>query len=70
MPFQAAVQRIRFLEIFRLNRRLDVYMGAVYETSRLGNIVLPIYASFIGGLMLLGVYAHYAAPIEVKNDPR
>jgi hypothetical protein len=45
-------------------------MGAVYETSRLGNIVLPIYASFVGGLMPLGVYAHYAAPIEVKNDPR
>jgi hypothetical protein len=65
--FQGAILRIRFLEIFRVKRRLDVYMGAMYKASNLGNIVLPLYLVFVLALVLLGAYVQFADPISTGS---
>lgn len=52
-----AMFRGRFLEIFKLNRGLGVYISAFYGAAKIGRILHFLYVGFLIGLFVLGLFA-------------
>jgi hypothetical protein len=50
-----SVLRSRFLEFFRLNFRLSVYISGLYTGSRMDNVLYILYFGFLGGVLLMGL---------------
>jgi hypothetical protein len=48
--------RARFLEIYRLNRAMSVYIAAFYGASHTGRILHFLYIGFLLGLVTLGLF--------------
>jgi hypothetical protein len=51
-----SVLRGRFLEIFKLNRGLGVYIAALYGAAKIGRILHFLYIAFLIGLFILGLF--------------
>lgn len=51
-----SVFRTRFLEIFKLNRALSIYISAFYGSTRIGDLLHFLYGGFLTGLFVLGLY--------------
>jgi hypothetical protein len=49
--------RSRFLEIFRLNRGLSVYISAFFGASFSSRVLQLLYFGFLAGLFILGLFA-------------
>jgi hypothetical protein len=62
-----AVLRTRFLEIFRLNRGLSIYISAMYGASNLGRGLHFLYGGFLVGVFLLGFFVANIAPVRTDD---
>lgn len=49
-----AVLRSRFLEFFRLNFRLSVYISGLYTGARMGIVLYILYFGFLGSVFIMG----------------
>jgi hypothetical protein len=63
-----AVFRTRFLEIFRLNRGLSIYISVLYGASHLGRGLHFLYLGFLVGLFLLGLFVANFATVATENN--
>jgi hypothetical protein len=63
-----AVFRTRFLEIFRLNRGLSIYISGLYGASNLGRLLHFLYVGFLIGVFLLGLFVANFAIFEASDD--
>jgi hypothetical protein len=63
-----AVFRTRFLEIFRLNRGLSIYISALYGASHLGRGLHFIYIGFLIALFLLGLFVVNVATVTSDSS--
>jgi hypothetical protein len=63
-----AVFRTRFLEIFRLNRGLSIYISALYGASNLGPLLHFLYLGFLIGVLLLGLFVANFAVVATDGD--
>jgi hypothetical protein len=63
-----AVFRTRFLEIFRLNRALSIYISALYGASNLGRGLHFIYVGFLIAIFLLGLFVANFAIVAGDNS--
>jgi hypothetical protein len=63
-----AVFRTRFLEIFRLNRGLSIYISALYGASHLGPLLHSLYLGFLIGVFLLGLFVANFAVVATDGD--
>jgi hypothetical protein len=52
-----AILRSRFLEIFRLERGLSVYVSHIFGKSHLAMTLRALYFGFLGGVFVLGLFA-------------
>jgi hypothetical protein len=50
-----SVLRSRFLELFRLNFRLSVYISGLYTGSHMANVLYVLYFGFLGGVLIMGL---------------
>jgi hypothetical protein len=50
-----SVLRSRFLEFFRLNYRLSVYISGLYTGSRMANVLYLLYFGFLVGVFIMGL---------------
>jgi hypothetical protein len=60
-----AVLRTRFLEIFRLNRALSVYISGIYGGTGMNILLIWLYIGFLIGLIVLGTIV---LSVEVKIE--
>jgi hypothetical protein len=51
-----SVLRSRFLEIFKLNKALGIYISALYGAAKIGRILHFLYVGFLMGLLILGLF--------------
>jgi hypothetical protein len=50
-----SVLRSRFLEFFRLNYRLSVYISGLYTGSHMDNVLYLLYFGFLTGIFIMGL---------------
>ena len=51
-----ALFRTHFLELFRLERGLSVYISGFYKATKVGALLHLVYVGFLVGLFFLGLY--------------
>jgi hypothetical protein len=62
-----SILRTRFLEVFRLNRRLSVYTSSIYARSHLAWTLRSLYFGFLIGVFVLGLFAASIAGVGTSN---